>query len=82
MNVLSLAYGTKKAVIEVFHTLEDYLANASERMLVSFDELQALLKEDMLYFCDTCQTFHIKDNWEYEIGKELEAIKQWLSERD
>ncbi len=83
MNLsLTLAYGTKKAVIKVFHTQEDYLVGEGERLLVTLDELTALLNEDMIYFCDTCKVFHVKDNWEYEIDKELEAIECWLGARE
>jgi hypothetical protein len=78
---LTLAYGTKKAVIRIYHTQEDYFAGEGENLLVTPDELDALLDEDMVYFCDECKTFHVKDNWEYEIDKELEAIERWLKER-
>ena len=78
MMNLTLAYGTKKAVIKVYHTQEDYLASEGESLLVAVDELTALLNEDMIYFCDECKVFHVKDNWEYEINKELEAIERWL----
>jgi len=81
MSNLTLAYGTGTAIIKVFHTQEDYLLGEGESLIVKPDELTVLLEEDMIYFCDTCKVFHIKDNWEYEIEKELEAIKQWLSER-
>lgn len=79
---LTMAYGTKKAIIKVFHTQEDYHAyGEGETLFVTPDELTVLLNEDMIYFCDECKVFHIKDNWEYEIDKELEAIERWLRNR-
>ena len=67
------------SVIRVYHTQEYYLTGKGESLLVTPDELNDLLEEDMVYLCDECKVFHIKDNWEYEIGKELEAIKHWLA---
>lgn len=81
MNILSLSYGTGTAIIKVFHTQEDYLLGEGESLLVKLDDITTLLDEDMIYFCDECKIFHIKDNWEYEIDKELEAIERWLRER-